>query len=251
MKVIIHGVNGKVGNVLIDMIKNDPQMEVVAGIDPNANDNFTFPIFSSAHECTVKADVVIDFSHFSAIPELIQYCVKEKLPVVVATTGLDDEQYALLQDASEIIPVFKTANMSLGINVLAKAIQSIVPPLEENFNIEIVEKHHNQKVDSPSGTALLLADSINAACKEKKEYIYGRHGKSDVCKITDLGIHAVRGGTIPGEHTIIFAGPDEIIEIKHTALSRNIFANGAVKAAKFIAKSGKGLYNMSDMLSSR
>ncbi|MCG8483337.1 MAG: 4-hydroxy-tetrahydrodipicolinate reductase [Clostridia bacterium] len=247
MKVIIHGINGKMGNTLKKLIVNDPEIEIVAGIDSFPGEN-TFPVFSSAQECTVEADAVIDFSHFSIVPKLIQYCVEAKLPVVVCTTGLTDEQYDLLEEAAKKIPVFRSANMSLGINVLTEAIKSIVPPLEENFNIEIIEKHHTKKVDSPSGTAFLLADTVNNTCKVKKDYVFGRHSKSDVCKMTDLGIHAVRGGTIPGEHTVIFAGSDEVIEIKHTALSKNIFAHGAIKAAKFIAKAEKGLYNMTDLL---
>ncbi len=247
MKVIIHGINGKMGNTLKKLIVNDPEIEIVAGIDSFPGEN-AFPVFSSAQECTVEADAVIDFSHFSIVPKLIQYCVEAKLPVVVCTTGLTDEQYDLLEEAAKKIPVFRSANMSLGINVLTEAIKLIVPPLEENFNIEIIEKHHTKKVDSPSGTAFLLADTVNDTCKVKKDYVFGRHSKSDVCKMTDLGIHAVRGGTIPGEHTVIFAGSDEVIEIKHTALSKNIFAYGAIKAAKFIAKAEKGLYNMTDLL---
>lgn len=248
MKVIIHGVNGSMGIKLKNLIMNDPDIEIVAGIDAFPGEESTFPVFSSAQECTVKADAVIDFSHFSVVPKLIEYCVKAKLPVVVCTTGLSDEQYDLLKEASKEIPVFKSANMSLGINVLAEALKQIVPPLEDKYNIEIIEKHHNKKVDSPSGTAFLLADTINEACDVKKDYVFGRHGKSDECKMTDLGIHAIRGGTIPGEHTIIFAGIDEVIELKHTALSKNIFASGAIKAAKFIAKAEKGLYNMTDLL---
>lgn len=247
MKIIIHGIYGKMGNVLRDIIANDPEAEIVAGIDQIVKEDADFPVFSSIKECTVEADVVIDFSHFSAVPELLQGCISKKLPVIVCTTGLSEDQYVLIENASKEIPVFQSANMSLGINVLKAAIKTFVPPLEENFNIEIIEKHHNKKVDSPSGTAFLLADSVNEACEVKKDYIFGRHGKSDECKITDLGIHAVRGGTISGEHTVIFAGPDEIIEIKHTALSKNIFANGAVKAAKFLAKVDKGLYSMADL----
>lgn len=249
INIILHGYNGKMGQVLQELIAQDPDTQVLAGIDSYFNDASTAKhrVYTSISDCKEKADVIIDFSHHTAISELIDYCMETNTPVVVATTGLSDSDYALLKKASATIPVFKTANMSLGINVLAEAIKTIVPQLEDNFNIEIIEKHHNQKVDSPSGTALLLADSINDACKVKKEYIYGRHSKNDACKITDLGIHAVRGGTIPGEHSIIFAGNDEVIEIKHTALSRRIFAAGALKAAKFMATAKKGLYNMSDL----
>ena len=151
-------------------------------------------------------------------------------------------------DAANEIPVFYSANMSLGINVLIKALKEITGVLEENFNIEIIEKHHTKKADSPSGTALLLADTINDACQVKKEYLYGRHSKNDACQMTDLGIHAVRSGTIAGEHTVIFGGPDEVIELKHLALSRNIFATGALKAAKFLAGKGKGMYSMEELI---
>lgn len=248
VKIILHGYNGKMGHVLRELISQDSESEVIAGIDAYSNnESAPHPVYNSFLDCKEKADVIIDFSHHSAVSELIQYCSKTKTPVVVCTTGLSDENYELIKKASEEIPVFRSANMSLGINVLLEAIKAVVPPLEENFNIEIIEKHHNQKVDSPSGTALLLADTINDTCKTKKDYVYGRHGKNDVCSIKDLGIHAIRGGTIPGEHTILFAGADEIIEIKHTALSRRIFGVGALKAAKFIAHADKGLYDMSDL----
>ena len=168
--------------------------------------------------------------------------------MVVCTTALTEDCLAAVDEAASEIPVFRSANMSLGINALAKALKTITPVLEPSFNVEIVEKHHNKKKDSPSGTAVLLADAVNSACKVKKEYVYGRHGKNDECRITDLGIHAVRGGTIPGEHTVIYAGPDEVIELTHTALSRNIFAEGALKAAEFLAGKPAGKYSMDDLI---
>lgn len=248
LKVILHGCNGKMGKVLQQMIKEDAEVEIVAGIDAHIDGPNPFKLYTSPLDCEHKADVILDFSHHSAIPDLMKYCVESKTPVVVCTTALSEEHMELLREASKTIPVFNSFNMSLGINAIAKALKSIVPLLEDSFNIEIIEKHHNKKVDSPSGTAFLLADAINDTCKVKKNYIFGRHGKADECKMTDLGIHAIRGGTIPGEHTILFAGPDEIIEIKHTALSKNIFANGAIKAAKFLATAEKGLYNMTDLI---
>lgn len=250
VQIIIHGFNGNVGKILQEIIEQDSETEVIAGIDSFACESQNkYPVYTSFSDEIPKADVIIDFSHYSTTPALLEYCTKSKTPVVLATTGLDDTTYELINIAAEIIPVFQSFNMSLGINILAEAIKTIVPQIEDNFNIEIIEKHHNKKVDSPSGTALFLADSINEACIVKKNYVFGRHSKNDTCEITDLGIHAIRGGTIPGEHTIIFAGNDEIIEIKHTALSKRIFATGALKAAKFIAKSEKGLYNMSDLFS--
>ncbi|HZK88177.1 MAG TPA: 4-hydroxy-tetrahydrodipicolinate reductase, partial [Anaerovoracaceae bacterium] len=183
-----------------------------------------------------------------AVNGVLAYCIKKSIPAVIATTALGDSEHEAIKSASQSIPVFNSFNMSLGINAIASLLKMLVPLLENDFNIEIIEKHHNKKKDSPSGTALLLADSINDACQTKKQYIYGRNGSNDDCKITDLGIHSVRGGTIPGEHTIIFAGPDEVIEITHTALSRNIFANGALRAAEFMVKKEKGLYSMKDLI---
>lgn len=251
-KIIINGVFGRMGQVLKDAIQKDPGLVLVAGIDPHANQEdasqVDFPVYQKVTEITEAADVVIDFSHHSAVPELINVCVEKNLPVVVATTGLDEDTKAMLAVAAKVIPVFVSANMSLGINVLLKALQAISPALEADFNIEIIEKHHNQKKDAPSGTALLLADGINDSLTEPKTYVYGRHGLELSNPLNEMGIHAVRGGTIPGEHTVLYAGPDEMIELKHTALSRDIFANGALKAAIFLADQTPGLYSMADLL---
>lgn len=246
--VILHGANGRMGKVLQEMIAADPQLQVVAGIDKFIDETSPLPQYASPSDCRTKADVIIDFSNHGAVPALLDYCVASKTPVIVATTALTEDCRAQMREAAKTIPLFFSANMSLGINVLMKALKAITPVLEESFNIEIIEKHHNQKLDSPSGTAILLADTINDACEVKKDYIFGRHGKEDECKLTDLGIHAVRGGTIPGEHTVLYAGPDELIELKHTALSRTIFASGAVKAAKFLAGKAPGLYTMEDLV---
>ncbi|HML38131.1 MAG TPA: 4-hydroxy-tetrahydrodipicolinate reductase [Bacillota bacterium] len=248
LKVILHGCNGKMGKTLQKIISQESDMSVIAGIDPNMGDDpLPFKLYVSPLDCETKADVVIDFSRHDAVEDLLTYCVKAKVPVVIATTGLDDGELELIWKAEEI-PVFHSANMSLGINVLSKMLKNAVPILEEDFNIEIVEKHHSKKIDSPSGTALLLADVINEAASQKKEYVFGRHSKNDQCKITEMGIHSVRGGTIPGEHTVIFAGPDEVIELTHTAYSKEVFARGAIKAAKFIVDKSSGLYSMEDML---
>ncbi len=248
LNIILNGCNGRMGQVLTRMIGEKDDMQVVAGIDAHAEQKNDYPVFGSPQECDIKADVIIDFSHFSAVPNLLQYCIDVKTPVVVATTALDDECFAMLAKAAEVIPVFRSANMSIGINALAKAIKAITPVLEQDFNVEIIEKHHTKKLDSPSGTAILLADKVNEACKTKKEYIYGRHSKHDEFRMDQIGIHAVRGGTIPGEHTVIFAGPDEVIELNHLALSRDIFANGAVAAAQFLVKQEKGQYSMDDLI---
>lgn len=247
IEVILNGCNGKMGKVLQQLIDQEPDMEVIAGIDKNIDGSNPFKLYMSLMDCSQSADVIIDFSHHTATAALLAYCIKSKTPVVIATTALGDLELALVREASLSIPVFNSSNMSLGINTIAKVLKEIVPVLEADFNVEIIEKHHNKKTDSPSGTALLLAASINASCVVKKDYIYGRYSKMDDCKITDLGIHAVRGGTIPGEHTIIFAGPDEVIEITHTALSRDIFARGALKAAKYLVSREPGLYSMEDL----
>jgi len=249
LNIILHGCNGKMGKTLQEIISQESDMSVIAGIDLNmGSDPVPFKLYMSPLDCETKADVIIDFSRHDAIEDLLTYCMKAKVPVVVATTGLGDRELELIWKASEEIPVFHSANMSLGINVLSKMLKTAVPILEEDFNIEIIEKHHCKKIDSPSGTAILLANSINEAATAKKEFIYGRHSKNDQCKITEMGIHSVRGGSIPGEHTVIFAGPDEVIELTHTVYSRDVFAYGALKAAKFIVTKLSGLYSMEDML---
>ena len=249
MKVIISGSSGTMGNVLIQELNKEKDMEIMAGFDSRIGDNpLPFKQFLDLSDAPGGADVVIDFSHFSAIPALMEYCVRTETPVVVATTALGKKEKQLLIDSSGSIPVFKSANMSLGINIIKNMCQNAMPSLEKDFNVEIIEKHHTLKVDSPSGTAILLADAVNDVCKEKKNYLYGRHGKADECKITDLGIHAVRGGTIPGQHTVMFAGPDEVIEITHTAYSKKVFAQGAIKAARYISGKEPGYYDMDDLI---
>lgn len=248
INIILNGCNGRMGQAIIQLINQSENLVLVAGIDSNTNGMEPYQTFSNIQDCTIAGDVVIDFSHHSAVDGVLKYCVKNNTPVIIATTALGASEHALILEASRHIPVFNSFNMSLGINAIASLMKMLVPLLENNFNIEIVEKHHNKKKDSPSGTALLLADAINEACETKKQYIYGRNGSNDDCMITALGIHSVRGGTIPGEHTIIFAGPDEVIEITHTALSRNIFANGALRAAEFMVNREKGLYSMKDMV---
>lgn len=247
-QVLLSGANGRMGQVLQKLIAQQPDLEVAAGLDRQEDRSGSFPIYDSADAIKETVDVVIDFSHYSNVPDLLNYCVAQQLPIVVATTGLTEETQMMLPVAAKVIPVFYSANMSLGINILIKALQSITPALEADFDIEIIEKHHNQKLDAPSGTALLLADSINDSCDTKKDYLYGRSGSDLTNDRGQMGIHAVRGGTIPGEHTVIYAGQDEIIELTHTALSRDIFANGALKAALFLADQAPGLYSMQNLL---
>lgn len=251
MDIILHGCNGRMGQVLSQIIGETADTRVSAGVDVGACSGCGYPVFHTAAAPEVAGDVVIDFSHYGAVRELLQGCVEKGIPVVIATTGLGEEEKRAIREASHSIPVFHSANMSIGINLLAKAIKGIAPTLEKDFHMEIIEKHHAMKKDSPSGTALLLADAVNGSLEEEKELLFGRHGKDDECLLSQMGIHAVRGGTIAGEHTVLFAGPDEIIELKHTALSREVFARGALRAARYLANMPPGLYSMEDMLSSK
>lgn len=249
INIIISGCNGKMGRVLSRLIANNKEMEVIAGIDKYV-DKFEnpFPVYEKPYDCKESSDVVIDFSHHSALGDILKYCIDTKTPLVTATTGLSGKDLESLMDASKIIPIFQTGNMSLGVNVITDLAKKAAQVLGDPFDIEIIEKHHNQKVDAPSGTAYLIANGINEGLENKKDFIYGRYGRSEKRKTTDIGIHAIRGGTIVGEHTVIFAGPDEIIEIKHTALSKDIFALGAIEASKFLINQKNGFYNMNDLL---
>ena len=236
------------GRVISEIVAADKNAEIVAGIDPAAGE-CGYPVFKSAGECDVAADVMIDFSSYKAVDSVIEYCTENKLPLVECTTGLTEEQIESLGELSKSTAVLRSANMSLGINTVAKLLANAVKTLAPaGFDIEIVEKHHNRKKDAPSGTALLLADAINDAADEKYEYIYDRSTRHESRAPKEIGISAVRGGTIVGEHDVIFAGTDEVIEIKHTAYSRSIFGKGAVEAAKFIAGKVDGMYNMQDVI---
>ncbi len=251
IKVLLCGCNGKMGQVVADIISINPDMEVTAGIDPMENKTCDFPIFSTFNECNVKTDVIIDFSHHSITSDLIDYSLSSNTPAVICTTGLDEDQVDKIEEASKKIPLFRSGNMSLGVNLIMDLAKKAAEVLQETFDIEIIEKHHNRKLDAPSGTAYMIADSINEGLHAKNDYNFGRHGRSAKRKDKEIGIHAIRGGTIVGEHAVIYAGMDELIEIKHTALSRNVFASGAIKAAKFLINKENGLYNMSDIINSQ
>lgn len=248
IKVLLCGCNGKMGQVVADIINDIPDMEVAGGIDSKTNTTYEFPVFTSFNDCDLNIDVIIDFSHHSITDDLIDYSIKTTTPAVICTTGLDESQTKKIEDASKKIPLFRSGNMSLGVNLIMDLAKKAAEVLQEAFDIEIIEKHHKRKLDAPSGTAYMIADSINEGLIEKKEYSFGRHGRSAKRQDKEIGIHAIRGGTIVGEHSVIYAGMDELIEIKHTALSRNIFAMGAVKAAKFLFAKENGLYNMSDII---
>ena len=248
IKVIINGCSGKMGKVVYNLVKNDPELAVAAGIDP-FGESSDFPVFKSPSDCNVDADVIIDFSTASAIPALLDFSVEKQIPVVLCTTGFSDELNEQVKKASEKVAVLKSANMSVGVNLLFSLVQKAAQVLyDSGFDIEIVEKHHNQKIDAPSGTALAIADAINSALDDKFNYVYDRSQKREKRSRTEIGIHAVRGGNIVGEHDVIFAGTDEVIEINHKATSKEIFAVGAVKAAKYLAGKPSGFYTMKDVL---
>ena len=246
--IIIHGCGGKMGHVVAELVADDADCKVVAGIDPTAP-KLDFPVFASCKECNVDADVIIDFSTAKAIPALLDFAAEKNIPLVLCTTALTDETMTKMEETSKKVAVLKSANMSVGVNLLLDLVQRAAAILTESgFDIEIIEKHHNQKIDAPSGTALALADSINQAMDERFHYVYDRSQVHQKREKTEIGIHSLRGGNIVGQHDVIFAGRDEIIELNHTATSREVFAVGAVKAAKFLAGKPAGLYSMKEVL---
>ena len=250
VKVIMHGCNGKMGQTITNIVKADPEIEIVAGVDVSDHIKNDYPVFSKIADVNVEADAVIDFSNAAAIDALLDYCEEKKMPVVLCSTGLSDEQVKRATTESiKKTAVLKSANMSLGINTLLKLLKEAANVLAPaGFDVEIVEKHHNLKVDAPSGTALALADAINEARDKEYEYIYDRSRRRQKRDKKELGISAVRGGTIVGDHDVIFAGEDEVITFSHRAYSKAVFAKGAVQAAKFIAGKENGLYDMSDVI---
>lgn len=249
VKVIMHGCNGHMGQVISGLIKEDPEVEIAAGIDLVDNRENGYPVFTDIDACDVEADAVIDFCSAKAADKLLDFCVRRQIPVVLCTTGLSEEQLTHVEEASKKVAVLKSANMSLGINLLMKVLKEAAPQLAQaGFDIEIVEKHHRRKLDAPSGTALALADSINEAFEEKYAYTFDRSGRREARPDKEIGISAVRGGTIVGDHDVIFAGTDEVITFSHTAYSRAIFGKGAVQAAKFLAGKEPGWYEMKDVL---
>lgn len=247
--IILRGCNGRMGQVITDIVEADEKAVIVAGIDVTQNKLNKYPVYQSFTKCTVNADVIIDFSAPLNLEEMIEFATKRKIGIVLCTTGFTKEQLDLIDDASKVIPILRSANMSMGINLISKLLkQAAVVLADAGFDIEIVEKHHNKKVDAPSGTALALADAMNEVLNNEYGYKYDRSGERVIRSKKEIGISAVRGGTIVGEHEVIFAGMDEVIEIKHTAYSKAIFAKGAVQAAKFLPGKSAGMYKMSDLM---
>jgi len=255
IKMILCGACGRMGKAVSDIvIENDNWREkvtIVAGIDI-APKQAAYPVYRSIDEfdgsADVIADVIVDFSNPAGLGEMIKYATEHYIPAVIATTGLSSLDTAMLKEASLNIPVFTSGNMSLGINLLQVLVKKSAEALGLDFDIEVVEKHHNQKLDAPSGTALMLADAASSVMKSPPAYVFDRHVTRSKRSKKEIGIHSVRGGTIVGEHSVIFAGQDEVIEISHSALSRNIFATGALKAAVFLTDAKKGMYSMSDVI---
>ena len=246
-RIILSGCCGKMGSVVSKIVSETEGLVIAAGIDVNKSET-GYPVYSSFADFEGKADVIIDFSHPDCLSDLLDYAVKSKTPAVIATTGHNNAQIEKINAASEKIPVFYSANMSLGVNLLIELVKKSAAVLGKSFDIEIIEKHHNQKIDAPSGTALMIAEAASSSLPFNADYVYDRHSQRKKRGKNEIGIHALRGGTIVGEHEIIFAGQDEIISISHSAMSKDIFAVGAVNAALFLMRKGQGLYNMQDLV---
>lgn len=246
--IAICGANGKMGKTIYNCIRERENCTVVAGIDLFTEQYADFPIVDSPAKLPVKPDVIIDFSNPASLDSLLDYCLSAGVPLVVASTGYSDEQIAKIRSAAEQIPVFFTFNMSLGINLLVQLAKKAAAVLGDQFDIEIVEKHHNQKIDAPSGTAIMLANAINETLDNTKHYVYDRHSRRQKREKSEIGMHAIRGGTIVGEHDVIFAGHDEVITLSHSASSKTVFAEGSINAAVFLKDQEAGLYDMSAVL---
>ena len=248
-RIIMHGCNGAMGRVISGLAGDMEDVRIVAGIDIDDRESFGYPVFQNLEQCDVEADVIVDFASAKAVDHLLEYCAEKRMPLVLCTTGLSGEQAAKVQKTAERTAVLRSANMSLGINTLLKLLKDAARVLAgAGFDVEIVEKHHNRKVDAPSGTALALADSVNEAMNQEYHYEYDRSARRTKRDTKEIGIQAVRGGTIVGEHEVIFAGQDEVVTFSHTAYSRAIFAKGALEAALFLKGKGPGLYTMADVI---
>ena len=246
LEVLVNGCNGKMGQVVCDLVENDEDLLLKCGFDKENTGEFAFPVYTNINEITEKPDVIIDFSIPIATFNILEYAKKNKVPVVIATTGFTEEQENLIKEYSKDLPIFKSANMSYDINIMKRIVMELAPLLK-GTDIEITEVHHNRKIDSPSGTAQMLADAINSSLGNTYHCEYNRHDKREKRDKKEIGMSSIRGGNIVGEHTVQFFGEYETFEIKHTSYSRNVFAEGAIKAAKFISNKESGFYNMDDM----
>ena len=248
IKLILSGCNGYMGRVVTALVESDLDVTIVAGVDIDTKQQNNYPVYKTVNDITEEADIIVDFSSPSALNDLLIYSIAKKIPLILCATGYTPEHLAGIEEASTQTAVFRSGNMSLGINLLLELVNRASSVLFDTFDIEIVEKHHRRKIDAPSGTALMLADAAAEALPEKPVYVFERESKREARSKNEIGISAVRGGTIVGVHDVIFAGQDEVIEIRHTAASRDVFAAGAIKAAKFMLNKSPGIYSMKDVL---
>lgn len=251
IKILLSGANGKMGQAVTRAVEKYDDIVISAGYDINTNQLSTYPVYDNLDDLKETVDVIIDFSHPAMLDGILDHAVKNSIPAVICTTGLSKDQLSRIEYESKNIPLFFSANMSIGVNLLIDLVSRASKILEDNFDIEIIEKHHNQKIDAPSGTALAIANAISDSVSYNTEYTYDRHSVRQKRDKREIGIHAVRGGTIVGEHTVLFAGTDEFIELKHTATSKEVFAVGAVRAAAFLINQKPGLYAMKDLIAAQ
>jgi len=248
IRIILSGANGAMGKNVRELVAEQPDLVISCGIDRHPDPDAKFPQFDSFEAEGIEGDVIIDFSHYTAVPGLVNFAAASGIPAVICTTGLSEDIISDIEAKASKVALFRSGNMSLGINLLIDLARRASEILGQRYDIEIIEKHHNKKLDAPSGTALMIADGVNEAANKAYNYQHGRHGKDAKRMPNEIGIHAVRGGTIVGEHQILFAGTDEVLEIKHSAASKKVFAEGAIKAARFLKDAGPGLYSMKDIL---
>ena len=248
MNILLNGCSGKMGQVITRLLMQDIETKIACGVDRNVTNKNNYPVYRNLADVKEDVDVLIDFSNHSCIRDVIKFGYERSIPLVICTTGFSDEEKKYIRDASNILPVINSANMSIGINLMLSLVKQAAAALCEGYDIEIIEKHHNLKADAPSGTALAIADTINSTLNDRMEYKFGRHSSTDKRSKNEIGIHSVRGGAIVGEHEVIFAGLGEVIEIKHSALSKDVFGIGAIKAARFIINQKPGLYSMKDVI---
>ena len=247
MNILLNGASGKMGNEVAKTVEKIEDMQIVSGIGLEEDLSGKFPIYSKTEDIKEDIDIIIDFSVPKATFNVLEYAKNKKIPIVIATTGFSKEEIQKIEETSKEIPIFRSANMSLDINLMAKILKEVAKVLS-NTDIEIIETHHNRKIDSPSGTAILLADAINEVLEEKKEYDFTRMQKREPRKKSEIGFSSIRGGNIVGEHTVAFFGENETLEIKHTSYSRQVFVEGAIKAARFLITKENGLYDMNDLI---
>lgn len=248
LKLLVNGLNGQMGHAVLRILPQfADRIELACGVDPTGG-SFDVPVYPNAASIETPFDVAIDFSIPRATMEILSYCVEKKKPIVICTTGLEGEQIEAIEKASKVIPVFRSGNMSLGINLLRTLCRQARQTLGAGFDVEIIETHHNRKIDAPSGTAKMLAESIASASEQEMHCVYGRHASNHRRERNEIGIHSLRGGTIVGEHEVLFLGEDEAVTLKHQAFSKGVFANGALRAAEFLNGKPAGLYDMDDLV---